>query len=326
MSSTDRGNEPRPPLYPPRDAVFMEFANVDGTMKTTSKAKPPVPVSIASSVASVATAPAFVLRPRPDEESESYLPSEGIALSEPAEPVVPKTGKAKKRARTADDIRNFLVEAVPRKHRKKGEWKTNFAFSTLCSETLATLFNEGIGKGKRRNFRTYIGPGSDGSGPDKVAIDFKFEAKNTKVTYKADWASYEKTVFTMVNDEWECVQKRSPLNQDLQFETPPAGCATIIHPPPDAHVAYVSHVGVDWSEFDFELRGGHFVPDVVYKAVTMSKANKRTVTAGERLIRKQDDRYAVFTDESRISQPRKETVACDHGQCRGLHPSNWLFL
>ena len=40
---------------------------------------------------------------------------------------------------------------------------------------------------KRKNHRVYIGPGADGSSDDKIAVDLKYEPKNTQISFKNSW-------------------------------------------------------------------------------------------------------------------------------------------
>ena len=41
--------------------------------------------------------------------------------------------------------------------------------------------------GKKINTRIYIGPGRDGSSDEKIALDFKFNPMNTKVSFPKAW-------------------------------------------------------------------------------------------------------------------------------------------
>ena len=61
---------------------------------------------------------------------------------------------------------------------------------------LRLLFTEAEKKGKTRNFRMYIGPGSDGSSADKLSLDLKFNPWDTAITFRPEWRSMSKTVFT----------------------------------------------------------------------------------------------------------------------------------
>ena len=53
---------------------------------------------------------------------------------------------------------------------------------------LNLLFTEAEQKGKARNFRMYIGSGSEGSSADKVSLDLKFNPWDTAITFQARMA------------------------------------------------------------------------------------------------------------------------------------------
>ena len=61
---------------------------------------------------------------------------------------------------------------------------------------LNLLFAEAERKGKTRNFRMYIGPGSDGPSADKLSLDLKFNPWDTAITFRPEWRSMSTTVFT----------------------------------------------------------------------------------------------------------------------------------
>ena len=71
-----------------------------------------------------------------------------------------------------DDPRKQLELSVP--WYDPGEWKYEFKMSTFTTTILNLLFKEAEQKGKIRNFRMHIGPGSDGSSADKLSLDLKF--------------------------------------------------------------------------------------------------------------------------------------------------------
>ena len=70
------------------------------------------------------------------------------------------------------DSRKQLELSVPQY--EPGEWKYEFKMSSVTSTILNLLFTDAEQKGKTRNFRMYIGPGSDGSSADKLSLDLKF--------------------------------------------------------------------------------------------------------------------------------------------------------
>ena len=79
---------------------------------------------------------------------------------------------------------------------KAGEWKYEFMMSSFTTTILKLLFAEARQRGKTRNLRTYIGPGSDGSSADKFSLDLKFNPWDSAITFRLDWRSMSKTVFT----------------------------------------------------------------------------------------------------------------------------------
>ena len=95
------------------------------------------------------------------------------------------------------DLRKRLELSVP--HNKLGEWKYEFKMSSFTTLILNLLFKEAERKGKTRHFRMYIGPGSDGSSADKLSLDLKFNLWDTAITYRPEWCSTSKTVFTQYN-------------------------------------------------------------------------------------------------------------------------------
>ena len=71
-----------------------------------------------------------------------------------------------------NDFRKELELSVPL--HKPGVWKYEFKMSSFTTKILNLLFAESEQKGNTRNFRTYIGLGSDGSSANKLSLDLKF--------------------------------------------------------------------------------------------------------------------------------------------------------
>ena len=92
------------------------------------------------------------------------------------------------------DFRKQLELSVPLY--KSGEWKCKFKMSSFTTTILNLLFAEAEQKGKTRNFRTYMRPGSDVSRADKLSLDLKFNPWDTAITFRPEWRSMTKTVFT----------------------------------------------------------------------------------------------------------------------------------
>ena len=76
-----------------------------------------------------------------------------------------------------------------------GERRYQLKMSSFATTKLNLLFAEAEQKGKTRNFRMYIGPGSDGSIADKLSLDLKFNPWDTAITFRPEWRSLGKTVF-----------------------------------------------------------------------------------------------------------------------------------
>ena len=66
------------------------------------------------------------------------------------------------------DFRKQLDLSVPLV--EPGEWKYGVKMTSFSTTILNLLFAEAEQKGKMRNFRMYIGPGSDGSSADKLSL------------------------------------------------------------------------------------------------------------------------------------------------------------
>ena len=60
--------------------------------------------------------------------------------------------------------------ALPVSTYSNGGWKYEFKTSSLTTTILNRIFNKVEKNGKNHNFRTYIGPGSDGSSTDKLSL------------------------------------------------------------------------------------------------------------------------------------------------------------
>ena len=54
----------------------------------------------------------------------------------------------------------------------------------ITGSVLDTIYKFEVDElGRDRNNRIYLGPQSDGSGPDKLAVDFKFDCINAQCTF-----------------------------------------------------------------------------------------------------------------------------------------------
>ena len=96
------------------------------------------------------------------------------------------------------DLRKQLEPSL---HRYElAEWKYEFQVSLFTSTILNLLFTEAEQKGKTRNFRMY------GSSADNLSLDLKFNPWDTAITFKPEWRSMSKTVFTQYDPFENLVQ------------------------------------------------------------------------------------------------------------------------
>ena len=97
-----------------------------------------------------------------------------------------------------------MIECVPEDIRQRGRWKDEF-FNYCDGIDCTMFFKEAEEKKKTKNHRCYIGPGADGSTEDKIAVELKFDPKNTVITYKAQWRElgYCKSTWVLYGDRWK---------------------------------------------------------------------------------------------------------------------------
>ena len=124
--------------------------------------------------------------PRPEEPSEKSVHQ--VSTETPLPPSSTETLEQV----IEDDPRKQLELSVPQY--EPGEWKHEFKMSTFTTTTLNLLYAEAEKMDKI--IRMYIGPGSDGSSADKQSIDLKFNPWCTAITFRPEWHSLSKTVFT----------------------------------------------------------------------------------------------------------------------------------
>ena len=136
------------------------------------------------------------------------------------------------------EMRKSLIDSVDEAHVANEGWKHFFDVESLQGEDIGILFEEASFKNTIRNHRTYIGPGADGSSDDKIAVDMKYNAKETTVTFKDEWRTWCKTVISLHqtpdgDTEWRMTQCGAPVQEVYYFEANdrPSKCAVIIHPP-----------------------------------------------------------------------------------------------
>ena len=150
------------------------------------------------------------------------MPSENVVWQTSTDTPMPHEG----------DLRKQLELSVPQY--KHGEWKYGFKMSSFCATILNLLFTEADQKGKTRNFRMYIGPGSDGSSADKLSFDLKFNPWDTAITFRREWRSMSKTVFTQCDpfETWYTCRSDVWLDDVKTFYPRPMRCVVVVHPYP----------------------------------------------------------------------------------------------
>ena len=94
-----------------------------------------------------------------------------------------------------DDHRKQLELSVPRY--EPGEWKHEFKMLPFTTTILNLFFTEAEKKGTIRNFRMYIGPGSDVSSANKLSLDLKFNPCDTAITFRPEWRSMSNSLRTV---------------------------------------------------------------------------------------------------------------------------------
>ena len=87
---------------------------------------------------------------------------------------------------------------------------------------------------KIRNFRMYIGPGSDNSSADKLSLDLKFNPWDTVVAFRHEWLAMSKTFFTQDDPSkpWYTCQSNAGLDDAKTFYPRPMRCVIVCHPYP----------------------------------------------------------------------------------------------
>ena len=104
--------------------------------------------------------------------------------------------------------------------------------SKLTAKILNLLFTEAEQKGKTRDFRVYLGPGSAGSSTDKLSLDLWFNPWDTAITHRFEWHSMSKTIFTQYDPSgsWCTEQSDVWLDDVKTFCHRPTRCVATVHP------------------------------------------------------------------------------------------------
>ena len=112
-----------------------------------------------------------ILKENPCSSHEE--PSEKSVLQTSTETPLPQSSAEILEQVLEDDPRKQLELSVPQY--EPGEKKHEFKMSSFSTTILNLLFRVAEKKCNIRNFRMYIGPGSDGSIADKLSLDLKFQ-------------------------------------------------------------------------------------------------------------------------------------------------------
>ena len=103
--------------------------------------------------------------------SRPEKPSEKSVLQTSTETPLPQPSAESLEQVIEDDPRKQLELSVPRY--EAGEWQHEFLMSSFTTTILNLLFTEAEKKGKTRNSRMYLGPGSVASSADQLYIDLE---------------------------------------------------------------------------------------------------------------------------------------------------------
>ena len=152
---------------------------------------------------------------------------------EPSEKTVLQTSTETPLPQSPAEIPEQVIEDVDRKQLElsepqyePGEWKHEFQMSSFTTTILNLLFTKAEQKCKTRNFRMYIGLGSDGSSADKLSLDLKFNPWDTAITFRSEWRSMSKRVFTQYDlfETWYTCQSNVWLDDVKRFYPRPMRC------------------------------------------------------------------------------------------------------
>ena len=166
---------------------------------------------------------------------------------------------------------------------------------------LNLLFTEAEQKGRTRDFRVVIGPGSDGSSTDKLSLDLGFNPWDTAITHRSEWHSVSKTVFTQYDPSgsWCTEQSDVWLDDVKTFYHRPIRCAPNIHPRFPAQwdtdlLAEHSHLSCAKTCIDVSS----FSPDLYKdKHATLNGRQKKEISSSETFCHRNEASLAEFVDQ-----------------------------
>ena len=110
-----------------------------------------------------------------------------------------------------------------------GECKYEFKMLPFTTTILNLLHAEAEKKDKIRHFRMYR-PGSDGSSADMLSIDLKIQPLGHTITFRPEWRSLSKTVFTQYDpfEPWYTCHSNVWLDDFKRFYRCPMRCEFLI--------------------------------------------------------------------------------------------------
>ena len=167
------------------------------------------------------------------EETQAPTPDEIAEVAEPTEEPVPRSDESdeergrsptrkegtRKRPRTKprriahtaegedEEIevprsRKDLIDYIDHKSVRKKRWKYDFDVKLYITDAdIEMLFREEEDMNRTRNHRSYIGPGSDGSSNDKIAVEFRYRNRDNSVSFDTPWNDYVKTTYVHFHGE-----------------------------------------------------------------------------------------------------------------------------
>ena len=225
-----------------------------------------------------------------------------------------------------DDPRKQLELSVPRY--EPGEWKYEFQMLSFSTTILNLLFTEAEQKGKTRNFRAYIGLGSDGSSADKMSLDLKFNPWDTAITFRPEWRSMSKTVFTQYEsfETWYTCQSDVWPDGVKTFYPRPMRCVIVVHPCPlaqedttlltDSASLSCAKICIDDSRFTPDLHKD--------KRVRLNKRMKNEIIQQRRIHHRNHSGHVESTDQHHFAQQNDHA----YGDSSDLskYDGSWTFF
>ena len=211
---------------------------------------------------------------RPEE------PSEKSVLQTSRETPLPQSSAETLEQGIEDNPRKQLELLVPQY--EPGEWKHEFKMSSFTTAILNLVFTEAEKKGKIRNFRMCIGPGSGGSSADKLSLDLKFKPWDAAITFRPEWRSMSKTPFTQYHpfETWYTFQSDVWLDGVKTLYLRPMRCVIVVHPfPLDSEDPALLKKNAFLSCAKICLDQSRFSPDLHKdRRVTLNKKQKNKIS------------------------------------------------